>query len=263
MGGRRRDSLVSGQQGTILLSQNNTVILLVRNTRFDKFAASIIGILLLALTAAPLLAMANPIPAPSPTPSHNPSNPDFKTWQEGVIYIAFVNFPIDLLILSILCLVCCWAFGATRMGRLSRNSAVFVGSVVAAGAVIALAGGAIDFGLLYTHRYYAGLYNDGWYRTDSTPYFFGFLFISASIWLAAVLLPRLNEVASAFIAFVMALVSPISWWILGYNGTVSFPVSWLAIVPVLVVLYLLYQWHAKTMPVKAAVVVETATSGSI
>jgi hypothetical protein len=235
----------------------------VRNTRFDKFTASVIGVLLLALTATPLLAMANPIPARTPNPSHNPSNPDFRTWQEGVIYIAFVNFPIDLLILSILGLVCCWAFGATRMGRLSRSSAVFVGSVVAAGAVIALVGGAIDFGLLYTHRYYAGLYNDGWYRTGSTPYFIGFLFIFVSIWFAAALLPRLNVVASAFIAFVMALVSPISWWILGYNGTVPFSLSWLATVPVLVVLYLLYKWHAKTMPVKAAGVARTVASESI
>ena len=233
------------------------------NTRFDKFTASVIGVLLLALTAASMLAMANPIPGPSPIHTHNPANPDFGTWQEGVIYIAFVNFPTDLLILSILGLVCCWAFGATRMGRLSRSSAVFVGSVVAAGAAIALVGGAIDFGLLYTHRYYAGLYNDGWYRTDSTHYFFGFLFIFVSIWLAAVLLPRLNEVASTLIAFVMALVSPISWWILGYNGTVPFALSWLAIVPVLVVLYLLYKWHAKAMPVKAAVVAGTVASESI
>lgn len=223
----------------------------------------VIVVMLLALTVAPLLAMANPIGIGPPTQSHNPSNPDFRTWQEGVIYIAFVNFPIDLLILSILGLVCCWAFGATRMGRLSRSSAVFVGSVVSAGAVIALVGGAIDFGLLYTHRYYAGLYNDGWYRTESTPYFIGFLWIFVSIWFAATLLPRFNVVASLFIAIAMALVSPISWWVLGYSRTVPFALSWLAIVPVLIVLYLLYEWHEKAMPVRAAVVSVTAASESI
>lgn len=223
----------------------------------------VIVVVLLALTAVPLLAMANPIGVGPPTHSHDTANPDFRTWQEGVIYFAFVNFPIDLLILSILGLVCCWAFGATRMGRLSGSSAVFVGSVVAAGAVIALVGGAIDFGLLYTHRYYAGLYNDGWYRTDSTPYFIGFLWIFVSIWFAAALLPRLNVVASLFIAFVMALVSPISWWNLGYSGTVPFALSWLAMVPVLIVLYLLYEWHEEAIPVKAVVVTGTVASESI
>jgi hypothetical protein len=206
-------------------------------------------VLIAASILMPLSALANPIPngGHPRTPQDNSMQPDFATWQEGIAALILINLPIDILLLGSLTLVFCFALGASSMGRISRNGVLFAASIVAAGAAVAVVGGAIDFYALYSFQDVHGVYSPGWYRNDLPLYYIGFFLILASIWLSAALIPRLNILVSAVIAIIMATVSPVTWMMLEPGESVRYTVAWLAIIPVPVVVYLLYKWRSKSL----------------
>jgi len=239
--------------------------------RFRIWLAGLVVGTLAVFMALTMSATANPIPVSGGDHSHDaspgvptaPLTPDFGTWQAGAAYLALVNLPLDLLILSALALGFCLLFGAKRMDRISRNSALFVGSVVVAGAAIALVGGAIDFAFFYQHQGSSSLYKEGWYQSEGTnPYIYGFIFIFASIWLSTVLISRFNLTASTILALGMAVISPISWWMLQSRGAFPPELAILAVIPIPAFLYLLYRWHSKSVAVELRASSGTVVSNS-
>ncbi len=184
----------------------------------------------------------------------------FATWQEGVASLILINLPVDLLALAALALACCLLLGAGAMRRISRDSTTFIVSVVLAGAIVAVVGGAIDFATLYTHRYYEGIFNDGWYRSNTTFYSLGFFLVFASIWLSTFLIPRIHVGGCTIIAFFMAILSPTAWWLFGTTISIPIVVAWLALIPLPGVLYLLFRWHSKAIVGTGAAPTTTAPS---
>lgn len=125
----------------------------------------------------------------------------------GIMTLIVTNFGTDLMLIS---LAVYFAFSAlkNRVGDISEDPGIFVASTVAASALVAVAGGVIDFAFLYEEA-------DGHYVLKD---------LSARVMLPAAILifatiavslcgvVRIHPAVSVLVAAPVAAVSPIGWW---------------------------------------------------
>jgi hypothetical protein len=125
----------------------------------------------------------------------------------GILVLAVVNFPVDLLLVSVAVYVALWALGR-RAGDISDDAGDFVLSVIVAAAVVAISGAVLDFAFLYE-----GV--DGHYglRDLSVGVVLpATLLIFATIALSLSAIVRLRVVVSTAAGAAIALLSPVGWW---------------------------------------------------
>ena len=135
--------------------------------------------------------------------------PTFHTAQEGILEIAWLNFFVDLFMLSALVLLICCLYGKD-VGRITKRTWVFVMEIVVCALIVALIGGVIDFYFLYSHGP-DGYYENGHHVVLSAEGFLAAVEIFASVYLASLLVMRIEWRRNLIPASGMALVSPISW----------------------------------------------------
>lgn len=125
----------------------------------------------------------------------------------GILVLAVVNFPVDLLLVSAAVYIALWVLGR-RAGDIRDDAGDFVLSVIVASAVVAVAGAFLDFAFLYE-----GV--DGHYglRDLSVGVVLpATLLIFATIAVSLSVIVRLRVVVSTAAGASIALLSPIGWW---------------------------------------------------
>ncbi|HIH01889.1 TPA: hypothetical protein HA259_07455 [Thermoplasmata archaeon] len=125
----------------------------------------------------------------------------------GVIILIVTNFPIDLFLISAAMYVALFATGR-RIGDIEEDSYSFVVSVLVASAVVAVAGGFIDFIFLYERLedHYALKDLTAWVVLPAT------LFIFASIAILVYAFVGVRAEVSLATGAAIAPVSTVAWY---------------------------------------------------
>ena len=125
----------------------------------------------------------------------------------GIIILVVTNFPIDLFLVAAAMYVALFALGR-RIGDIEEDSYDFVVSVLIVSAVVAVAGGFIDFIFLYerVEDHYALKELTTWVALPAM------LFIFASIALLVFVFVRVRAEVSIAIGAAIAPVSTVAWY---------------------------------------------------
>jgi hypothetical protein len=144
---------------------------------------------------------------PSQVSANISIEPRLEDPVSGVIILIVTNFPIDLFLVSAAVYVALFAIGR-RIGDIGDDSSDFVVSVLIASAVVAVAGGFIDFIFLYerVEDHYALRDLTAWIILPAA----AFIFVSIALFVYAFVGVRPD--VSLVIGAVLAPVSALAWY---------------------------------------------------
>lgn len=125
----------------------------------------------------------------------------------GILILIVTNFPIDLLLISV-AVYGALAVTGRGLGKVSEDAHEFVLLVIVAAALIAVAGGIIDFVFLYERS------EDHYILRDLTAWILlpaaGTIFATIAVFAYSVI--GIRPVVSLVIAACLAPLSAVSWW---------------------------------------------------
>jgi hypothetical protein len=199
--------------------------------------ALVLGALALAVFSADV--SANPIVP----------GPDFSDSMDAVSWLFFSNFPIDLFWFTVV-LYFAFRWLGVGPGKIAKRPAVFAVSVLVAALLIAVAGALIDFYAFYdggNHEGYTFWADRGVQLFGSTEFFLALIGVFAFVYLAAMLIVRMDWRSSLMPAAVMTALNPLAWVILFDRGDMSWgTLVGSALILAIISFVLLTFWHIDT-----------------
>jgi len=136
----------------------------------------------------------------------------------GILILIAVNFSTDLLLITA-AVYAAFALKKRGLGDISNDPWVFVGTVVLAAALVAAAGGVIDFAFLYENvddHYLLRDFSIGIVLVAAT-----LIFVTIAAFLHAIV--GIRSIISLAAAAVIAPMSPFGWWAMSLLVHSPFP----------------------------------------